>query len=185
MLLLLDRDGVINRDDPVGIFRIQDFVFMPRAIAAIALLTARGVQLAVCTNQSGVGRGVMSTETLDAIHQHMCAELAKGGGRIDKVYYAPDHPARASERRKPGAGMLHEALRDFNAEAAATPFVGDMTRDMEAALAAGCPRILVKTGKGAHTLEKGLSTTLQPVAICEDLYEAAEYFLQHYAGSRA
>ncbi len=185
MLLLLDRDGVINRDNDVGIFSVAEFTLMPRAAEAIAMLCARGVRLAICTNQSGVGRGVMTHETLDAIHAHMQQQLTPMGGRIDRVYYAPDAPENASDRRKPGAGMLREALADFSANAAVTPFVGDMARDMEAALAAGCPRILVKTGKGTRTLEKGLDAHLHPVAICEDVYDAAEYYLQHYAGGRA
>jgi len=183
MLVLLDRDGVINRDDKVGILRVQDFAFLPGAVSAIARLTNAGFRIAVCTNQSAVGRGQLSVAELDAIHAHMCAGIEQAGGRIDRVYYAPDIPEAATARRKPGPGMLQEALAEFGADASRTPMVGDMLRDLQAAHAAGCPRILVRTGKGAHTEAQGLPAEIQPVTVVDDLDAAVTHILAHYAGA--
>ena len=174
MLVLLDRDGVINRDAREGILSLEQFIFLPRAKEAIAMLTKAGYAVAVCTNQSAVGRGVMSQQTLDAIHGHMCQAVAAAGGRIDRIYVATDRPEAASDRRKPGAGMLREALTDFGAVAAYTFFIGDMLRDLQAAAGAGCPFILVKTGKGLETLAQGVPDALPKPTICADLYAAAE-----------
>jgi D-glycero-D-manno-heptose 1,7-bisphosphate phosphatase len=107
----------------------------------------------------------------------MCSEIEKAGGRIDRIYVAPEAPEAATERRKPGAGMLLEALRDFNAAPAKTFFVGDMLRDIQAAHKAGCPFILVQSGKGAETLAKGFPPELPSPVICEDIYTAAEYIV--------
>jgi histidinol phosphatase-like enzyme len=73
--------------------------------------------------------------------------------------------------------MLLEALVDFGAQAANTPFIGDMPRDMQAAYNAGCQRIMVQTGKGAHSIAQNLHAEFAPVTICADLFSAAEYML--------
>lgn len=180
MLVLLDRDGVINRDRREGILHLENFIFLPRAKEAIALLTKAGFKIAVCTNQSAIGRGTLSVATLDAIHDHMLKEIRAAGGDIARVYYAPDTPEAPTERRKPGPGMLREALHDFNAEPARTPMVGDMLRDLQAAHAAGCPRILVRSGKGDKTEAEGLPPAIAPVTVVADLFEAAEHIVAHY-----
>ena len=178
MLVLLDRDGVINRDRKEGILSLDTFIFLPRAIEAVAMLTHAGFKTAICTNQSAVGRGLLPQTTLDAIHTYMCSQIEKAGGRIDRIYFAPDRPEGASDRRKPGPGMLLEALRDFKAEASRTFFVGDMARDAEAAHKAGCPFILVRSGQSEETLAKGLPQGITPTTICDDLYTAAQYILK-------
>ncbi|MFM9889730.1 MAG: D-glycero-alpha-D-manno-heptose-1,7-bisphosphate 7-phosphatase [Rickettsiales bacterium] len=176
-LILLDRDGVINLDDPVGVIRRDQFELIPGSVAAIARLTQAGFKVAVCTNQSAIGKGWLSEELLGEIHAGLCAEVEKAGGKIDAIYYAPDHPDVPSLRRKPAPGMLLEALAEFSAVAAETYFVGDMLRDMEAALAAGCKRLLVRTGKGAKLEAAGIPTHVQPVEVVADLSAAVEYIL--------
>ena len=105
------------------------------------------------------------------------------GGNIDAIYFAPDHPDQATDRRKPGVGMLHEALAAFSAAPAVTPFIGDALRDIQAASAAGCPSICVRTGKGEAAIANGFANTTAPIACCDDLYAAAEYVIAHYAPS--
>ena len=183
MLVLLDRDGVINRDTDSGVLCPEDFHLLPRVPEAIALLKKHGFHIAVCTNQSAIGRGLLSEEGLAAIHDKMQRQLSPQGGMIDAIYYAPDHPHHTTSRRKPGPGMLQEAIAKFGADPVRTPMVGDMLRDLEAAHAAGCPAILVRSGKGEKTLAAGIPGDLQPVIICSDLYDAAEYIVEHYAGA--
>ncbi len=184
MLVLLDRDGVINRDAKVGILRVEDFHILPRVPEAIAALTKAGFRIAICTNQSAIGRGQLREETLGAMHALLQREVQKHGGHIDLFLHAPDTPERPTLRRKPGPGMLLEAMQQFAAVPAQTPMVGDMLRDLEAAQAAGCPRILVRSGKGAHTVEQGIPPALAPVTVVDDLFAAVEHILSHYAGAR-
>ncbi len=176
-LVLLDRDGVINRDRPDSVKNPDEFIMIEGAAEAISRLNDAGRRVAVVTNQSIVGRGVIDQAMLDRIHEKMMAALAGAGARIDRLYVCPDAPSAATERRKPGPGMLQEALSDFRARAAETPMIGDALRDLEAAAAAGCPRILVRTGKGKDTQAQGLPNVVLPVAVHADLASAVAALL--------
>lgn len=177
-LVMLDRDGVINTDiSPHGTLHWQDFQFIEGSLQAIALLTQAQFQLVIITNQSAIGKGLMSLSALNEIHSHMLSTIQSHGGNIQKIYYCPDHPDHPSMRRKPNAGMLLEALHDFKCPAHSSIVIGDALRDMQAAHSAGCPRILVQTGKGKETLHKGLPDTLQPVTICDNLLAATNYII--------
>ena len=158
-LVLLDRDGVINHRPPPGhdgdpgnyIKTPAEWRTIAGAPEAVAALNARGCLVAVCTNQSGVGRSVMSADDLAAVHRHMDAILRAAGARLDRVYVCPHHPDDACACRKPRPGMLRAAMRDFGVTGPDTCFVGDSQRDVDAALAAGCEPILVRTGNGTVT----------------------------------
>lgn len=180
MLVLLDRDGVINVDTPTGVLTLEEFHFLPRALAAITMLTEAGFEIAICTNQSAIGKGWMQEADLTQIHTMMLESITRAGGCIHKIYFAPEHPDVPSLRRKPAPGMLQEALQHFSANAENTPMVGDALRDLEAAAALGCPRFLTRTGKGAALEAEGIPAHIAPVTICDDLYAAAERICARY-----
>ncbi len=173
-LVLIDRDGVLNQDRPDSVTAGEQLVMIPRAAAAVARLNRAGIPVAVVTNQSVVGRGVVDPATLDEIHARLHAELAKEDARVDAIYVAPDAPDKATQRRKPGPGMLLEAMADFVVDPEDTIMIGDAVRDLEAAVAAGCGRILVRTGKGSAGEGQGLPAHVLPTTICEDLWAAGE-----------
>ncbi len=180
MLVLLDRDGVINEDLPTGVTSPEEFHLLPGALEALATLTRAGFRIAIVTNQSAVGKNLLSMEALEAIHRHLCAEVTTAGGRIDGIYICTDHPDRPTYRRKPNPGMLLEALADFSALSSRTPMIGDAMRDLQAAHAAQCPGILVKTGKGHFTLNNGLPAEVKPMAVVDDLGAAAAYVIERF-----
>lgn len=180
MLILLDRDGVINRDLPDGVARPEDFHLLPGALEAMADLTRAGFRIAVITNQSVIGKGLASAETVEFIHARLSAQAEEAGALIHRFYVCPDHPAHPTPRRKPAPGMLLEALADFGAEAERTPYVGDDLRDLQAAHDAGCERWLVRTGKGARVLAEGLPDALSPVMVADDLRAAARAIIQRH-----
>lgn len=176
-LVLLDRDGVINVDRPDSVKSLEELVLIPGSAASIARLNAAGTKVAVVTNQSVVGRGVIPARQLDVIHERLAELLAREGARLDALFVCTDPPGAPSQRRKPRPGMLLEALRRFSAQPSQTPMVGDDLRDLEAAHAAGCPRVLVRTGKGVATQAAGISPTLLPVAVHADLATAVDALL--------
>ena len=178
MLVLLDREGVINEDRADFVKSPAELIFIPKALEAIARLNGHGHKLAVVTNQSCIGRGIINEDQLDSIHGKLRDALAKVAGRLDDIIIAPDAPWAATERRKPGPGMLIEAMRKFNMLPAETVLIGDSERDIEAAKSASCHRILVQTGKGRKTLADGLKRHLMPVHIAADLDEAANFILE-------
>ncbi len=176
-LVLLDRDGVMNHDlSPHGVTAPEALVLYPNTAPAIRLLRDKGWNIAVVTNQSAIGKGLLTEAGLHAIHQRMQDELAASGAWIDRIYYCPDAPNAPTHRRKPGDGMLREALRDFQADPSHTPLIGDALRDLQAAASAECPRYLVATGKGAVTREQ-LTPEVKPVTCCEDILDAARQII--------
>lgn len=86
-----------------------------------------------------------------------------------------------NSRRKPAPGMLFEAMRRFRIAAEDTVMIGDALSDLEAASAAGCRRILLRTGKGAAAQAEGLPRHVLPVAVCEDLAAAVDSLLESAA----
>lgn len=175
MLILLDRDGVLNEEGPDGFVKTPDELrLLPGVGKAVARLNARGWKVAVCTNQSCVGRGMIDEARLALIHDHLRSHLARDGARLDAIFFAPDAPWAASDRRKPGPGMLREAMAQFRAAPEDTVFIGDNLIDLQAAAAAGCRRILVRTGKGRSVLAKGLPPDVLPVTVAENLTDAVD-----------
>jgi D-glycero-D-manno-heptose 1,7-bisphosphate phosphatase len=172
VLVLLDRDGVINHDRADSVKNPDELVMIEGSARAVARLNAARHQVVIVTNQSIIGRGTIDQTMLDRIHEKMTAALARENARIDRVYICPDAPWEATERRKPGPGMLYEALSDFAANAAQTPFIGDSLSDLQAGQKAGCQRILVRTGKGADTQANGGLQDVMPVRVHEDLSDA-------------
>ncbi len=175
MLVLLDRDGVLNEDRPDFVKSPEELVFIPGALDAVADLTAAGHTIAVVTNQSCIGRGLITQETLDTIHAKLLSALSSKGGRIEHIFVAPDAPWEATENRKPGAGMVKAALSMFREQPGNAILIGDSKRDLQAARAAGCHRILVQTGKGQKTQKEGLDHELLPVSIAKNMTEAAHF----------
>ncbi|MCB1684275.1 MAG: D-glycero-beta-D-manno-heptose 1,7-bisphosphate 7-phosphatase [Pseudomonadales bacterium] len=147
-LILLDRDGVINFDSPAFIRSVSDWRPIPGALEAIARLHHRGFQIGVCTNQSGIGRGLLTEATLLEIHARIDRELAAMGAGIHAWRYCPHLPEAGCSCRKPRPGMLLDLIATFAANAADTCFVGDSLRDLQSAQAAGCEPVLVRTGHG-------------------------------------
>ncbi len=177
MLVLLDRDGVLNLEREDFVKSPDELAMIDGAAEAVARLNEAGWRVAVVTNQSVVGRGLIDEDMLSRIHDELRRRLARSGGRLDGIFHCPDPPWAASEFRKPNPGMLRQALGRFRAEAAATPLIGDSLRDLEAAAALGCPRILVRTGNGAATQAAGLPRRLLPVRVHDDLAAATDVLL--------
>ena len=170
-LIILDRDGVINRDSDAFIKTTDEWQPLPGSIDAIAAMTAAGFTLAVASNQSGLARGLFDQDTLDAMHHKMHALVDAAGGRISKIVICPHGPDEGCDCRKPNPGLLEQLAQHFHAELDGAPVIGDALRDLQAAAAVGARPILVRTGKGARTAES-LPAEFADVEIYDDLAAA-------------
>lgn len=132
--LFLDRDGVINvKLDERYVQDPSEFEFISGAEKAISLLSTIFKRIIIITNQQGIGKGIMTENDLNFLHDHMISELVKSKGRIDKVYFCPHLVSEKCGCRKPNAGMIHQAKLDFPGINIGNSYlVGDSLSDVEA-----------------------------------------------------
>lgn len=153
-LILLDRDGVINEESSDFIKSPAEWQPLPGALAAIKHIQSQ-YMVGVATNQSGIARGLFTHETLSAIHATLNERLVSIGGTPVPIFFCPHGPADECGCRKPAPGLLFAAMNHFAVDASATLFIGDSSRDIEAAQQAGCGSGLVLTGNGQATKSRG------------------------------
>lgn len=176
-LVILDRDGVINRDSDAFIRNARQWQPLPGSIEAIAALAAAGFTIAVASNQSGIARGLFDQAALDAMHHKMLELISAAGGRINKIVICPHGPDDGCNCRKPRPGLLEQLAAYFETSLAGVPVVGDALRDLEAAAAVGANPILVRSGKGART-ESALPERFANVPVYDDLAAAAQALIK-------
>jgi D-glycero-D-manno-heptose 1,7-bisphosphate phosphatase len=177
-VIILDRDGVINKDSAEFIKSPREWEALPGSVEAITKLSRAGYKVVVVTNQSGIARGYFTLDELEAIHEKMRREIEAIGGKIDGIFICPHGPDDQCACRKPKSGLLIEVARQYGCGFAKMLLIGDSMRDILAAQACGCDAFLVKTGKGMATLASR-SKALENVPVFDDLAAAVEYLLDH------
>lgn len=178
-IVVLDRDGVINRDSPEFVRTPQAWEALPGSLEAITLLCRAGFQVVVASNQSGVGRGLIRPEDLEAINAKMIAAVRAAGGDLRGIYVCPHRPEDGCQCRKPLAGLFRQIESDFSVALRGQPAIGDSARDIAAARAVGARAILVRTGNGAVT-ERALAGPDCP-EVFDDLAAAARFLSEEVA----
>lgn len=150
-LVILDRDGVINHDSIEFVKTPDEWLPIDGSIEAIARLSGAGFTVAVATNQSGIGRGLLNRPTLEAIHEKLRALVRAAGGDLGSVVYCPHVPEDSCDCRKPAPGLYETLSEQFGVPLEGVPIVGDSERDLAAARAVHARPILVLTGNGPMT----------------------------------
>jgi len=177
-VVFLDRDGVINKypGDKLYVTSVKRFYFLPGVKKAIAGLAKAGFRIFIASNQAGVGRGIYAKRTLEAITRKMLLEIEQAGGRIAKVYYCIHRKDAGCPCRKPKAGLLKKAAKEFNFSLKRSYFIGDTIRDMLTANNAGGKSILVLSGKEKLSHRKNWEA--QPDFIFKNLNAAADFLIK-------
>lgn len=176
-LIILDRDGVINEDSDAYIKTVDEWVPIPGSINAISRLSQAGYTVVVATNQSGIGRGYYDVATLDAMHARMRELVAAQGGEMGGIFYCPHGPDDGCDCRKPLPGLIDQIVTEYG-DVTGAPLIGDSLRDLQAGIARHCQPVLVLTGKGQKTLDKGLPENLGDVAIFDSLADFVDHTLK-------
>ena len=139
--IFLDRDGTLN-PDPGYISDPKDYELYDGVCEALAKLQKAGYMLILITNQSGISRGLISEEQLEAVHDKMKKLLKTGGVTLDAIYYCPHHPDHPYKGiaecncRKPKPGLILQAIKEHNIDKSISFMVGDRTSDIKIGLAA-------------------------------------------------
>lgn len=178
-LVILDRDGTINRDSDDFVKTPEEWLPLPGALEAIARLNHAGWHVVIASNQSGLGRGLFDVASLNAMHAKMNKLLAAQGGRIDAIFYCPHTAEDGCHCRKPQPGLFEQIGARFAIPLKGVPAVGDAPRDALAAAAAGCEPHLVRTGKSAHCPEGSMPAGVPPgTRVHADLSAFADFILE-------
>ena len=150
--VFFDRDGTLIVD-PGYVYRVEDLVFVPGAVAAIKRLNDLGYYVFIATNQSGIARGYFTETDVQALHAELQRRLRGAGAHVDDIRYCPDHPdgtveryRRNSDWRKPQPGMLLDLMRCWPVDRDASLAVGDRDTDVAAGEAAGLRSLLFPGG---------------------------------------
>jgi D-glycero-D-manno-heptose 1,7-bisphosphate phosphatase len=173
--IFLDRDGVLNRDSEGFIRTPDEMEIMPGAPEAVARLNRAGYAAFVITNQSGIGRGIMTEEALAAVHAKLRAAMEAAGAHLTAIYHCPHRPDAGCECRKPRPGMVLQAAREYGVDLARSWFVGDKPIDIACGASAGCRTILVPTGLPSYY--ENPVFTAEPDYVCADMDAAARVIL--------
>jgi len=181
--VFLDRDGTIIEHvhylaDPTKVR------LLPGAAEAIRQLRAEGFACVVVTNQSAVGRGMITEDQLAQIHVEMNRQLEAEGTAVDAIEYCPLAPTIDNQTqvefadRKPGPGMLFRAAREHELDLDASWMIGDMLSDVLAGFNAGCQgSLLVRTGKTREPIKHTFEQSATAFHEVDDLVEAARLIL--------
>jgi len=183
--IFADRDGTINYDKGL-IYKTEDFELLPTAAKAIRTLNDAGFLVIVITNQPVVARNLCGTETVDEIHRKMKTLLGAEGAYVDDVYYCPHHPDMGypeenpaykiqCECRKPGIGMIKQAVDRYNISLERSWITGDTSADIQTGKNAGLKTILVRTGMAGSDGKY----SAKPDIVCKDLLEAAQFIINN------
>ncbi len=178
--IYLDRDGTIvqNREDYIK--SIDEVEFLPNSLEAIGKLAELDAYIFMVSNQSLVGRQIVTQSEADAINEHIIEQIEANGGRIDNCYFCFHAPSEKCICRKPSPFLFLESLRDgYRFERAVV--IGDQYTDIIAAHNLELPSMLVKTGLGKKTIQS--QPTLAEYAI-EDLLEAVDEITQWLNASK-
>jgi D-glycero-D-manno-heptose 1,7-bisphosphate phosphatase len=168
--VILDRDGVLNRERPSGwLSDPGQWEWEAGVVEALGIWSAQGIRISVVTNQSGIGRGAVSKAAVEGVHEWLRRELASFGVEVVDIFVCPHAPEEGCDCRKPKPGLVLQAVERSGVPAAQTLVIGDDLRDLDAGRAAGLSVALVCTGKGPGVRD----SVGEDALVFRDLIEAA------------
>ena len=173
--IFLDRDGVLieNRSDYVRDW--SEVKIFPQAIDALTLPALQSYKVVIITNQSAIGRELMSLATADEINKRLLDLIHRRGGQIDAVYMCPHKPDDGCLCRKPKPGLLLRAAEELSIDLHRSWMIGDAWSDVLAGQTAGVRQsILLKTGRGRDQLTQPAPPNVSNHLIFDNLSQALD-----------
>ena len=176
--VFLDRDGVLNRKMPEGVY-VSDwaqFEWLPGAVEAVARMKQAGLTVIVVSNQRGIALGRLTAMQLERIHDKMQTHLARNEARLDAIFYCP-HDRDECHCRKPDTGLFEQAFKKFpQANAENSVVIGDSLSDIVAGQRLGMKTIFIQ-GEKDRQKEGADTAAARADAVAESLLQAVEKHL--------
>jgi len=171
--IFMDRDGVIIENRAEYVRTWQDVSIFPQALAALRLAAATPYKLVIISNQAGIGKQLIASDTADEINRRLLEIIHAHQGRIDGVYICPHTAENHCTCRKPQPGLLLRAAQDLSLDLPRSVMIGDALTDLAAGQAARVSHtILVETGRGKEQALTAPADGLTAFQILPDLYSA-------------
>ncbi len=184
--IFLDRDGTLNEDP--GYLRDPNLVNLFEGVGETLSLLKNNFnfKLIVVSNQSGIARGLISNDDVNAVNKKINELLEEYNVQIDKFYYCPYHPDFNSKEecncRKPSPEMIFQAANDFQIDLSKSYLIGDTSSDIECGMNAGCKTILVLSGYGKEYFSLLQKENKLPNFVAYNFKEAGEYIIKDLSG---
>lgn len=181
--VFFDRDGTLNVD--TGYLKYPEHVrlFHDVVTALRFLKTEMGFVLIVISNQSGIGKGILTDEDVCAVNEKV-NELLGPGAAIDAFYFCPHHPEMNEFEpctcRKPSPLLLQSAMERFDIDASGSFMIGDRETDILAGEAAGVKTILVRTGSGEMAMQRLREKKISPDYFARNLTDAVQHIKKDF-----
>jgi heptosyltransferase-2 len=175
--VFLDRDGTLNYDP--GYLKVAAELKLLAGVGpALARLKVAGAKLVVVTNQSGVGRGIITLKDLEAIHARLEGLLEQEGAALDAIYFCPHHPDDGCHCRKPNVGMVERAVSELQLDLRRSYLIGDHARDIQLAQRVGAKAILLTPSLvDTQALDMLKVEQAMPDAVAKSMAEAVGWIL--------
>ncbi len=179
--VFIDRDGTINVDkdyltDP------DDVEFIEGAPEAIGVANGLGLKVVIISNQSGVSRGIMTTDQVESVNRRLVEMLRARGAGVDAIYYCPHHPDYGNKVqcacRKPGTGMLLKAKDEFGVDLSESFVIGDKWSDVKCGENAGAYTSLVRTGYGESDYRRCIDGGIKIDYLGKNLFDSITNFVR-------
>jgi len=176
--VFLDRDGTLNYDP--GYLKVAAELKLLAGVGpALARLKGAGARLVVVTNQSGVGRGIVTLKDLEAIHARLQGLLEQEDAALDAIYFCPHHPDAGCRCRKPNVGMVERAVSELQLDLRRSYLIGDHARDIQLAHRVGAKAVLITTALvDAQALDMLKTEQAMPDAVAKSMAEAVDWILE-------
>ena len=173
--VFLDRDGVIIKNRSTYVRTWDDVEILPDVLPALARMTTRPYKIIVITNQSVVGRGLISLHAAEKINQRLTDTIKKSGGRIDGFFMCPHKHDDNCECRKPRPGLIFQAAHTLTLDLKRSILIGDALTDLQAGLNAGVGKMaLVLTGRGMQQAQSLEVQQMKSFPVFDNLAQALD-----------
>jgi D,D-heptose 1,7-bisphosphate phosphatase len=170
----LDRDGTIIEDKDF-IKTPDEIEFLLGSIEAIKILRKLDYKIIVISNQSGIGRGILTEEMVEKVNESFLERLKKENAEIDGLYFCPHSPEDNCDCRKPETGLIKRAMAEHKLDLKDAVVIGDKLSDVELGKKLRAKTVLVLTGYGKKEAEKAKVSQLLPDFIANDLLDAVSW----------